>query len=93
MGGPGGVAAHQHLRLIGVAGLIGVGLPRWGQRGQGLLQDNDVIAGGVGTGVAGANSPPRASPPAISGRSKNASSGWWPNVFFQVGVAPALLSE
>ena len=32
-------------------------------------------------------------PPAISGRSRYASSGWYPNVFFQVDAAPCLLSE
>ncbi len=39
------------------------------------------------------SSPARASPPAISGRSRYASSGWYPNVFFQVDAAPCLLSE
>ncbi|CNG96723.1 Uncharacterised protein [Mycobacterium tuberculosis] len=39
------------------------------------------------------NNPARASPPAISGRSKNASNGCRPNDFFQVGVANSLLSE
>jgi hypothetical protein len=54
MGGSGGVAAHQHLRCLVV---VGVGPPPRRQGGQCLRQDDDVVTGGIGAGVAGAQHP------------------------------------
>lgn len=69
-----------------------------GQCRDGHLQDADVILGGGGTSLHGVlggvepalpgrSSPARASPPAISGRSRKASNGWNPNVRFHVAAA------
>lgn len=91
--GPGGIAAHQNLRPVGIIATTRVGSPRRGQRRQRLLQDDDGVTGGMEPALPVRSSPARPSPPAISGRSRNASSGWCPNDFFQVGVAPILLSE
>ncbi len=49
MGGPGRVAAHHHRRSAVRAGLRA---PIGGQRGQRLLEDADVVCGGVGAGIA-----------------------------------------
>jgi len=54
VGSPGGVAAHQHRRLIGVVWLIGVGPVARRQGRQRLSQDGDVVCGGVGAGTTGA---------------------------------------
>ena len=43
-------------------------------------------------GVPGRSRPASASPPATSGRSRKASNGWNPNVFFQVAAAFSFLS-
>jgi hypothetical protein len=53
MGCPGSVAAHQHLRRIRTA-LIRVGTPRRRQRRQRMVQDGDVVGGGVRPGAAAA---------------------------------------
>jgi len=57
VGGSGGVAAHQHRRLIGVLAMVGVGPVARRQGRQGLSQDGDVVSGGVGAGAPGAQQP------------------------------------
>ncbi len=57
VGGPGGIAAHQHLRSVGIVVAARVGSPWCGQRRQRLVQDDDVVTGGVGAGAAGAQQP------------------------------------
>ncbi len=57
VGGPGGVAAHQHRRLIGVVAMIGVGPPSRRQAGECLRQDTDVVSCGVGAGATWAQQP------------------------------------
>ena len=71
MGGAGGVGADQDLwrvRVIRARAVL-----RW-QRIECLAQHGDVIDGGVTADIAARSSPARASPAAMSGRSKNISS-------------------
>lgn len=57
-----------------------------------MIEDAAPGAGAVSAAVLlsalpGRSSPASASPPATSGRSKNASNGWKPKVFFRVAAA------
>ncbi len=57
VGGPGRIAAHQHLRRVAITATTGIWPPRRWQRRQRLVQHGDVIGGGVGTGATGAQQP------------------------------------
>ena len=95
VGGPGGVAAHQHPQACrDRRDARGRAATRARQRRQRLLQDGDVVSGGVGAGVAGRAAarpalPRRRSPgdpetPAADGARRTSSRSAPP--FFVVGV-------